>query len=260
VINRNLLIAIFSIAWGPSLWGSDLISFQKIVANSITLNVVKVDLTNPRLRVEPFTPNFGESFLNAARRIQCDAAINGCYFLGPSDFRPIGDVVINRKVISHSRLGTAFGVTPTNKLAFVENRTNRAYLDPRFINLLTAGPRLVTNGAPSVSAREEGFKDPRLFQKKRRSGIATTSDSQLLLVTAETPCYFEDFADALVQIGAVDAMNLDGGSSSALYFQSELLTSPQTRSASIGLAIYVNESFWWTRWKEYLDSEPVAKK
>ena len=96
---------------------------------------------------------------------------------------------------------------------------------PNFANFPTAvggGPILVQNGQLNADARAEGFSDAFAAQAAPRSAIALTADGNLILVAVHYspggrgPTLTET-AQIMQQLGARDALNLDGGTSSSLY-------------------------------------------
>ncbi|SDW41348.1 phosphodiester glycosidase family protein [Paenibacillus sp. CF384] len=89
-----------------------------------------------------------------------------------------------------------------------------------------AGPRLVTNGAVSLNPAAEGFKDPKILSGGgARSGIAIGKDGSILLATVPGAT-MKQWAQVMVKLGAQQAMNLDGGASSGLWFQGKTITAP----------------------------------
>ena len=76
-----------------------------------------------------------------------------------------------------------------------------------------AGPRLVQNGTISLHPVEEGFKDPKILTGGgARSGIAIRKDGSVLLATV-SGATMKQWAQIMVELGAQQAMNLDGGNS-----------------------------------------------
>lgn len=84
------------------------------------------------------------------------------------------------------------------------------------------GPILVQNGQISANAKAEGFSDAFASQAAPRSAIAVTPDGNLILVAihyspgGRGPT-LREAAQIMLQLGARDALNLDGGTSSSLY-------------------------------------------
>ena len=84
------------------------------------------------------------------------------------------------------------------------------------------GPILVQNGQINANARAEGFSDAFATQAAPRSAIAVTPDGNLILIAihyspgGRGPT-LREAAQIMLQLGARDALNLDGGTSSSLY-------------------------------------------
>ncbi len=71
------------------------------------------------------------------------------------------------------------------------------------------------------------YADPAIFALARRSAAGVTPGGKVLLVTINTPVTLNKLAHIMLRLGAVDAMNLDGGSSAALYSNGQYITTPQ---------------------------------
>ncbi|WP_219838528.1 phosphodiester glycosidase family protein [Paenibacillus sp. R14(2021)] len=89
-----------------------------------------------------------------------------------------------------------------------------------------AGPRLVTNGKVTLHPAAEGFRDPKILTGDgARSGIAIRKDGSILLATVPGAT-MKQWADIMVQLGAQQAMNLDGGASSGMLYEGRTVTVP----------------------------------
>ena len=88
------------------------------------------------------------------------------------------------------------------------------------------GPRLVTNGAISVDPVAEGFTSYKILSSPgARSAIGILPNRQLVFVTT-AGATVQQLASVMKQLGAVDAMNSDGGASSGLYVNGSYITTP----------------------------------
>jgi hypothetical protein len=96
---------------------------------------------------------------------------------------------------------------------------------PTFANFPFAvggGPILVQNGQINANAKGEGFSDAFAAQAAPRSAIGVTPDGNLILVAihyspgGRGPT-LQETAQIMRQLGATNALNLDGGTSSSLY-------------------------------------------
>ncbi len=97
-----------------------------------------------------------------------------------------------------------------------------------FPNIVGAGPLLVENGRVVVNASVEQFSPKFVAESADRSGIGQTANGTVLLAATHNRIggagpTLEEWAAIMRQMGAVNALNLDGGSSTALYLGGQLL-------------------------------------
>lgn len=93
------------------------------------------------------------------------------------------------------------------------------------ITAVGAGPRLVKDGKIALNPSAEGFKDQKILSSAAaRSGIAIMADGSVMIATV-SGATMKQWAEVMHKMGAKQAMNLDGGASSALYGGGKVLTS-----------------------------------
>lgn len=104
----------------------------------------------------------------------------------------------------------------------------------RYPNIMGAGPLLIQDRQIVLNPQAEQFSTNFITQAAARSAIGQTATGTLMLVTIQNrldgpgPTLHET-AQLMQQLGAVQALNLDGGSSTALYLGGQLLNrSPRT--------------------------------
>ncbi|MEG3907752.1 phosphodiester glycosidase family protein [Microcoleus sp. w2-18aC4] len=112
----------------------------------------------------------------------------------------------------------------------------------RFPYIIGGGPVLVQNSQVVLDARAEGFSDAFVRQTAIRSAIGRNAAGNLLIVAVHNRAggagpNFAELAQILQQMGAVDALNLDGGSSTGLYLGGSLLDRPPSTAARVHNAI-----------------------
>ena len=91
---------------------------------------------------------------------------------------------------------------------------------------LSAGPRLITNGSITVNPYAENYTIPKITEYATpRSAIGITKDNKLLLVTVPSAT-IKELATVMQKLGAYNAMNVDGGASSGLYYKGQMITTP----------------------------------
>jgi hypothetical protein len=102
--------------------------------------------------------------------------------------------------------------------------------DPNFWSsvqeAIGCGPRLVANGEIVVNPISEGFSHPKiLYMSMARSAVGITRSREIMFVTCRGAT-IKKMAEIMKALGAYDAMNLDGGASSGLWFRGRYLTTP----------------------------------
>ena len=102
--------------------------------------------------------------------------------------------------------------------------------DPKFWSsvqeALGCGPRLVANGEIVVNPTSEGFSHPKILSMSMaRSAVGITRLREIMFVTCRGAT-IRKMAEIMKELGAYDAMNLDGGASSGLWFRGRYLTTP----------------------------------
>lgn len=204
----------------------------------VPVRVVQVNLKDRRVRVGLALPARGmgtaEPFRRFVKRTRPVAAITGTYF-DVRTARPLGDLVINGRYIHHGSIGHALVITKKNRAEIRTRSRGRKYRDGETV--VASGPRLVTRGRVRINARREGFRDRGLFRRTYRAAAGVTRSGKLLLVNAAAPVTLHGLARIMARLGAVDAINLDGGTSTALYYGGKFRARPG-RSLTNVLLVY----------------------
>nr|WP_051459354.1 phosphodiester glycosidase family protein [Paenibacillus zanthoxyli] len=208
----------------------------KVGGRSFAVQIVTVSLLHPKVRLDVVLAGGSvgqvEELRSMAKRSQAIAAINGTFFnayTSGSYKAPYGYIAAGGKLLKNS---------PGDRRAvFAYDSNHLAELVPggnfmprfqagEFEGGLQAGPRLVTGGKVSLNVTAEGFRDPKILTGGgARSALGLTRDHKLLLVTSGGAT-IPQMAQIMKQAGAWQAMNLDGGASSGLYFNGGYLTTP----------------------------------
>lgn len=226
-----------------ALAGSDSITLQYQRINGFEVKFVTINMTDPDVVVTTALaqsfPHGLERWENFLGRLQPDVAINGTYFCLRS-YMPVGDIAVDGDLVYSGVVGTALCITPDNKVVM---RPGPQQMKPEWLGfrtVLCAGPRLLTNGQLSVNARAEGFRDPHVLGSASRSAVAWRPDGLLVFLTISQNISLTNLAYVCQHLGAVDAMALDGGSSSALYAEGRTITRPG-RGLSNVLVVYSSQ-------------------
>jgi hypothetical protein len=216
------------------------VSFRHVRRAGVRASVVTVNLEDPGVKVSVALPQHGigsrESFRSLLHRVRPAAAITGTYF-GMRDAMPVGDIVIGGRLVNSGFVGTGLAITPKNQARFIETRRWRSRDWSDYETVLCGGPRLVTEGHVLVVPRAEGFHDRSLFHRRPRTAVGVTRHNRLLLVTVARPIYLRQLARLMRSLGCRDAIALDGGGSSAMFYRGRFAARPH-RVLTILLVVY----------------------
>lgn len=203
-----------------------------------------------------YTANLGVSgqyVTTMAKDHNAQLAINGGGFYDPNYSSaggiPQGTVIHNGKVVSerrYTRSGGLIGFDKEGKLILTSNTSGQAAINNGIQEAVTFGPFLIVNGESSEVLGNGGWGTaPRTAIGQRADGIAL-----LLVLDGRTLKYpgadMDDLIEIMENYGAINAANLDGGTSSVLVVDGELVNDPidgdgrhQTRM--IATAIYLEQ-------------------
>lgn len=116
----------------------------------------------------------------------------------------------------------------------------------QYPQIMGAGPLLVQNRRVVLNAQAEQFSDAFRQQSAPRSVIATTAEGNLMLVAVHDRIggsgpTLTELAYLMQQMGVVNALNLDGGSSTTLYLGGRILDRLPDTAARVnnGIGVFI---------------------
>ncbi|MEH1828015.1 MAG: phosphodiester glycosidase family protein [Nostoc sp.] len=116
----------------------------------------------------------------------------------------------------------------------------------RYPHIIGAGPLLVQNRQIVLDAKSEKFSNAFIAEKAIRSGICTTATGTLMITATHNRVggygpNLAEHAQLMQLMGCVDALNLDGGSSTSLYLGGQLLDRSLSTAARVhnGIGIFL---------------------
>lgn len=183
--------------------------------------------------VDGFREGHGSVVSVMAQRYNATAGVNGGEFVDGEitwTGMPVGLVMVNGEVVNGNE-GTTYhvtGITYDNKL--VVGNMNVAQAKEKNIRDCVSisssiGPFLVINGeAQDVSGIGGGINP--------RTAVGQTADGSILLLAVDgrqansLGASFSDLQDIMLQYGAVNASTMDGGTSTQMYYEGEVINTP----------------------------------
>lgn len=208
----------------------------KVGGRSFKAQMVTVSLLHPKVKLDVVlagnTVGKVEDLSSLAKRNNAVVAINGTFFDAYTKGAykaPYGYIVSGGQMLKNSSgdRRTIFTYDNNHLASLIPGLefTNR-FASGSIEGALQAGPRLLVNGKVSLDVVGEGFKDPKILTGGgARSALGLTRDHKMILLTTGGAT-IPQLAEIMKQAGAYQAMNLDGGASSGLYYNGKYLTTP----------------------------------
>lgn len=110
------------------------------------------------------------------------------------------------------------------------------------LHVVAGGPRLVYNGEVCITSTEEKFKKDVAKSRAARTAVGITESGNIILLTVENNgkdkgATLEELAELLIELGATEGMNLDGGGSTSMVVNGSKLISGGERAVSNAIVI-----------------------
>jgi exopolysaccharide biosynthesis protein len=184
-----------------------------------------------------FTPEFHRTTLTDPNGLEL--IVSGGRVVERRDLKGSSTIPSNGFVISASgsarlwalrNLRTGARVQLHLKLSPVE--TNQATAWKQANSIIGGGPQLIRNGRVEITNAAEAILPSFVTDRHPRTAIASLKSGQILLVTVDgrqtesVGISLNMLADLLVELGAVEAINLDGGGSTAMVIKDNLVNKP----------------------------------
>ncbi len=144
-------------------------------------------------------------------------------------------------ILTLRSFSTAARSFPTGTPVIFSAQTQPASFE-QYPHTLGAGPLLVKQGRIVLDAPGEGFSTNFIQGAAPRSALGITADGRWMLVSVQSRIggrgpNLSEMAELMRRLGAVDALNLDGGSSTSLYLNGQLLNRSPRTAARINNAL-----------------------
>ena len=178
---------------------------------------------------DTFTRQKGLQLKDIAKRYDAIAAINGGGFEdaggGGNGGTPIGLVISNGKLMhTGGDSGDFYATVGFNQddVMIISKMSASEAKKKGIRDAMTFGPRLIVNGEPANVKGQSSGLNPRTAIGQRADGAV------LMLVidgrqASSLGATYSDLIKVMVEYGAVNAINLDGGSSSLMYYRGNYL-------------------------------------
>ena len=219
------------------------INITTVRKNNTTVYVADIKLSDSSylktaLAYDSFGTNVTETTSSMATNNNAILAVNGDYYGADRSGYVIKNGVIYRNTVRSDSEYPDLAVYKDGsfKIIYETEVTAEELLADGVVNLFAFGPSLVENGEISVDQNTEVRQ---AMTKNPRTAIGIVDKNHYILVVSDgrtnesEGLSLYELAEVLKEYGATTAYNLDGGGSSTMYFNGNIVNNPTTNGHSI---------------------------
>lgn len=215
------------------------VSYSRPTVQGVTVHLVTVDLNAEGVVVRPEVASTGETVdFGSLLRNRPTAAITGTFFDTRSGII-VGNLAYDGRLMTEGYVGSTILIDRQGqaRMESVDGNLGRHMNWTEAAFAISGGPTLLVDGEVAIDPRSEGFSDPSLFGRRPRAALGVTDNNKLLMVTSNGSISLHQLARVMRDLGSRNAINLDGGSSTALYYKGSVLSRPARRLTNV-IAVY----------------------
>ena len=219
------------------------INITTVRKNNTTVYVADVKLSDSSylktaLAYDSFGTNVTEATSSIATNNNAILAVNGDYYGADRSGYVIKNGVIYRNTVRSDSEYPDLAIYKDGsfKIIYETEVTAEELLADGVVNLFAFGPSLVENGEISVDQNTEVRQ---AMTKNPRTAIGIVDKNHYILVVSDgrtnesEGLSLYELAEVLKEYGATTAYNLDGGGSSTMYFNGNIVNNPTTNGHRI---------------------------
>ena len=219
------------------------VQINTVRSNDTTVYIADVQLSSAAYLKTALAQNaFGRNVTEKTSAIASDhnaiLAINGDYYGANSQGYVIKNGVLYRDTVRKSSDSEDLVIYRDGSFGIINEKdvTAQQLLDSGVYNLLSFGPALVQNGKVTVSENDEVG---RAMADNPRTAIGIIDDLHYILVVSDGRTNESEglslyqLAQLMQQYGCKTAYNLDGGGSSTMVFNGQVVNNPTTNGNRI---------------------------
>lgn len=220
----KFVCALAGVALGTLSLANKPIAYKSVVSNGVRYHAVVADMRSNRVSVETAASSRFRTASSLVRQNQATAAITGTFF-NPADAIPVADVLVNGQLVAEGNRGSVLGVTWFGDVKVFDIPYRKEFNWFPYRYALRGTVRIMSKGVVAPNPKAQKFRDARVWSKARRTAAGVTKGGNLVFIATNSSVYLRDIANAMKKLGVVDAVALDGGSSTHLSYRGKSVIS-----------------------------------
>jgi hypothetical protein len=201
------------------------IRYESFKDGKIYYHAVIADMSKNKVTAEAYySPSLNNVWKLVGDR-QPAAAITGTFFAFENQ-QPVADVVVDGRLVAEGQRGSALGVDWYGKVHIFDTPFRQPIDWYTYRHLIRGTVRLIRDGKVSPDPKSQHFTDSAIWGRAGRTGVGLTKDNKLVMMATTHKLTLSEFGRAMKKKGVVDAVSLDGGGSTMLYYRGALVVPP----------------------------------
>ena len=208
------------------------VAHVSFVVGHVRYQAVIVDLNAGKLSVKTVLAKGSHTAWSMIGKDQPIAAITGTFF-SPAEAIPVADVLVDGDLKAKGDRGSCLGVDYYGAVSIFDEHFRQPVEWSNYQYGLRGAVRVVSNGRVCPDPKAQRFHDRHIWSSASRTGIGLTKSGKLVLIATNKPVTLSQFGHAMVSCGIRNGISLDGGSSTCLYYNGQMLVSPRRRLTNL---------------------------
>lgn len=198
------------------------IGYEYFKRDKATYHVVKADLSSGKVNPTAVYHRGLTSSWKLVTGSNATVGITGTFF-APASGHPVGDVLVDGDLKVQGFRGSAIGVDHFGGVKIFDTRFRQEYDWSQYRFGIRGAVRIVSNGKVNPNPKAQKFRDKRIWGRAARTAIGLDKNGKLLLVATKNPVTLSELGKAMVSRGVVNAISMDGGGSTCLYYRGKMV-------------------------------------
>jgi exopolysaccharide biosynthesis protein len=198
------------------------IAYDSFVRDKALYHIVQADLSSGLVTPQTVYRTNLVSTWKLVTSSNATVGITGTFF-APANGHPVGDVLIDGELVVKGYRGSGIGVDAFGGVDIFDTHFKKEFDWSKYRFGLRGAVRLISNGQVNPNPRAQRFRDPRIWGKASRTAIGLTKAGKLVLCATKNNVTLSALGKAMRSRGVVDAVSLDGGGSTCLYYRGKMV-------------------------------------
>lgn len=240
-IGTSLLIGFGLLAIAGAKPADRPVAYESFKLGKAVYHTVRANLKIDQVTVETqYAPRLTGSW-SMIGRTQPVAAITGTFF-AYENHQPVADVIVDGELVASGHRGTALAVDWFGRVHIFDAGFRQPVDWFPYRYALRGTVRLVKDGDVCPNPRAQAFRDSRIWGRAARTAVGLTKEGKLVLMATPNSVTLTELGKAMVSRGVKQAVSLDGGGSTMLYYRGSMVVSPN-RPLSTMLILHERSPF-----------------